>query len=98
MGRIELMIGITNPKTNACTVAKTVGMHETWIPVSCLNIAAKTTFSIGIEAKYPQMIEGITNKKLCTKIIEMQLALLRPISLNTPVSKVLVSTEIMSKL
>ncbi len=98
IGKIELTIGMKKPKTSACTVANAVGKHETWMPVSDLKIAWKIILSIGIAARYPQMIEGITNKKLCTRIMEIQFALLSPISRRTPVSKVFVSTDIISRL
>ena len=94
IGIIDENIGIKMPIASASVVATPSGQIDGVKPSVLLNKVSKTKYMQGKASPNPRMTEGTTNREACVKIMPMKPALVIPTRRITPISNVLVSTEI----
>ena len=96
MGIIALVQGISIAIDSACKEAPNSGTIDGVKPMSAVNTTLYMYDSTGIEMIKPATIDGNTKHIDSVRIKPTNPNLLRPISRITPISNVLVSTEIRS--
>ena len=96
IGIIELKVGISKPIAYAYKEADKLGKTDGLKPIESEKRIDHIPIMQGMDNKNPSTIEGSTNIAACVKIIATFPHFVKPTRRMTPVSKVLVSTE-MSK-
>ena len=93
IGAIALIAGINRPRQRAWAAALGSGYRECLKPRSSVNKLVYRKYIIGTLVANPSTMAGTTNIAACVKIIVAKPALLNPTNLMTPISNVLVSTD-----